>query len=140
MGTHFNVNAYSDESATKTTLIEGSVKVFRAAATGNYKILNPGQQAVLSQSALNVKDVDTEEAIAWKEGYFIFEYDNLKTMMRKLERWYDVEVDYKGIPDNKTTITGTILRNTPLPEVLKLLEETDKFKFKTEGRRIMIMR
>lgn len=139
LGTHFNINAYSDESATKTTLIEGSVKVFRA-ATGSYKILNPGQQAVLSQSALNVNAVDTEEAIAWKEGYFIFENDNLKTLMRKLERWYDVEVDYKGIPDNKTTITGTILRNTPLPEVLKLLEETDKFKFKTEGRRIMIMR
>lgn len=140
LGTHFNVNAYSDESAIKTTLLEGSVKVFRTAEGSNYKILTPGQQSVLSSSELNVREVDTEEAVAWKEGFFIFENDNLKILMRKLERWYDVEVDYTGIADNKTKITGTLSRNTQLAEVLKLLEETDKFKFKTEGRRITIMR
>ncbi|SMC85634.1 FecR family protein [Pedobacter africanus] len=140
LGTHFNVNAYSDESAIKTTLLEGSVKVFRTAEGSSYKILAPGQQSVLSPSALNVKEVDTEEAVAWKEGYFIFDNDNLKALMRKLERWYDVEVDYQGIADDKTKITGTLTRNTQLAEVLKLLEETDKFKFKTEGRRITIMR
>lgn len=140
LGTHFNVNAYSDESAIKTTLLEGSVKVFRTAEGSNYKILAPGQQSVLSLSALNVKEVDTEEAVAWKEGFFIFENDNLKTLMRKLERWYDVEVDYKGIADNKIKITIMLSRNTPLEDVLKLLEGTDEFKFKTEGRRITIMR
>ena len=139
LGTHFNVNAYRDEEAIKTTLLEGSVKVFRTSAIGDYKVLNPGQQSVLTPGVFSVKEVDTEEAVAWKEGFFIFDNDNLKMIMRKLERWYDVDVNCKGIADNKTKITGMISRNTELAEVLRLLEETEKFKFKTEGRRITIM-
>jgi transmembrane sensor len=139
LGTHFNVNAYSDEAAIRTTLLEGSVKVFRKSTAEDYKILNPGQQSVLMPDAFSVKKVDTEEAIAWKEGFFVFDNDNLKMIMRKLERWYDVDVNCNDIADNKIKITGMISRNTELAEVLRLLEETDKFKFKTEGRRVTIM-
>ncbi|TCC98147.1 FecR family protein [Pedobacter psychroterrae] len=145
LGTHFNVNAYSDESDTKTTLIEGSVKVsslsYPSSRTADIDdvILKPGQQSVLHKGAFNVKNADTEEAIAWKNGYFIFENDNMDMIMRKLERWYDVEVAYIGAEGNRTKVMGTIDKNTDLAEVLKLLEATGKFKFKTEGRRITIM-
>lgn len=145
LGTHFNVNAYSDESDTKTTLIEGSVKVssltspLSPTAGSDNLILKPGQQSVLHHGAFNIKNVDTEEAIAWKNGYFVFENDNMDMIMRKLERWYDVEVAYTGAEGNRTKVMGTIDKNTDLAEVLKLLEATGKFKFKTEGRRITIM-
>ncbi|RZM28825.1 MAG: FecR family protein [Pedobacter sp.] len=153
LGTHFNVNAYSDESDTKTTLVEGSVKVLSLssppsqaagrddgrAETRAEVILKPGEQSVVHHGAIKVKDADMEEALAWKNGYFIFENDDMDMIMRKLERWYDVEVVYKGAEGNRTKVMGTIEKNTDLPEVLKLLEATGKFKFKTEGRRITIM-
>lgn len=143
LGTHFNVNAYPDESNIKTTLIEGSVKVstLKSSRTaGNDDvILKPGQQSIWQQGAIKIKNADIEETLAWKNGYFIFENDNLNTIMRKLERWYDVTVVYKGAEGNRTKVMGTIDKNTDLPEVLNMLEATGKFKFKTEGRRITIM-
>lgn len=137
LGTHFNVAAYVDESNTKTTLIEGSVSVSRGGEKG--KILSPGQQSVLQNGTFLIQTVDTEEAIAWKNGYFIFENDNTEAIMRKLERWYDVDIIYQGMGDPRTKVMGAISRNTQLNEILDLLEATGKFKFKTEGRRIIIM-
>lgn len=141
LGTHFNINTYEDEASIKTTLVEGSVKVFRKTnnISGEFRILKAGQQSVLKAETFHVKEVDTEEVIAWKNGYFTFENDNLEMIMRKLERWYDVEVDYKGRTSDKVKVMGSISRNTELPELLKMLESTDKFKFKTEGRRITVM-
>jgi transmembrane sensor len=141
LGTHFNINAYEDEASTKTTLVEGSVKVFRKREDKDeeFRMLKAGQQSVLKEETFDVKEVDTEEAIAWKSGYFTFENDNLEMIMRKLERWYNVEVSYTGKISNKVKVMGSISRNTELPELLKMLESTDKFKFKTEGRRITVM-
>jgi transmembrane sensor len=141
LGTHFNINAYEDEASVKTTLVEGSVKVSRKTNGKNkeFRMLKAGQQSVLKGEAFHVKEVDTEEAVAWKNGYFTFENDNLDMIMRKLERWYDVEVNYTGNISNKVKIMGSVSRNTELAELLKMLESTDKFKFKTEGRRITVM-
>lgn len=141
LGTHFNINAYDDEASIKTTLVEGRVKVFRKTNGMNwdFRMLNAGQQSVLKEKTFQVTEVDTEEAIAWKNGYFTFENDNLEMIMRKLERWYDVDVSYTGRISNKVKVMGSISRTTELPEMLKMLESTDKFKFKTEGRRITVM-
>jgi ferric-dicitrate binding protein FerR (iron transport regulator) len=141
LGTHFNINAYDDEASIKTTLVEGRVKVFRKTngMNGDFRMLTAGQQSVLKEETFQVTEVDTEEAIAWKNGYFTFENDNLEMIMRKLERWYDVEVSYTGRIRNKVKVMGSISRTTELPEMLKMLESTDKFKFKTEGRRITVM-
>lgn len=167
LGTQFNLSAYSDESSIKTTLVEGSVKVTalsssrQRAATRDLSsgekdlsyrrddgrnevragvILKPGQQSILNAGSFKVNEVDTEEALAWKNGYFIFENDDTKAIMRKLERWYDVEVFYSGTADSRTKVMGTIDKKTDLKEVLYLLEATGKFRFKTEGRRVTIMR
>ncbi|HWW43421.1 FecR family protein [Pedobacter sp.] len=132
LGTHFNVNAYADEASTKTTLLEGLVRVNSGTE------LRPGEQAVLNQGHVRVVQVDTEEAVAWKNGYFIFTNEDIYSIMRKISRWYDVEVVYEGkITDN--TFNGPVSRSSKVSEVLDILELTKTVHFKIEGRRITVM-
>jgi hypothetical protein len=136
LGTHFNVNAYNDENAIKTTLLEGSVKL----KTGNQQAyLKPGQQATLGQQQMfNIRPVNTEDAVAWKNGYFVFNNENIQSIMKKISRWYDVEVVYEGKVDERD-FGGTASRFGSVTEVLKLLELTGTVHFKMEGRRITVM-
>ncbi|WP_159470542.1 FecR family protein [Dyadobacter sp. 3J3] len=133
LGTHFNIMAYDNESVSKTTLLEGSVKVGNGETK---KILNPGQQALIG-SQIRVRTADLDEAIAWKEGYFQFDNEDLTTIMRQLQRWYDVEVvNEKQIPDKH--FTAMISRNNTLSKVLKMLEMSGELKFEIEDKRITI--
>lgn len=135
LGTHFNIMAYNDEGIVKTTLLEGSVKI-----NHNNKIakLKPGQQAKLqNQSMKVVDDVDTDEAVAWKNGYFQFTSANLQQVMRQIARWYDVDISYEGqIPERK--FGGKISRDNNASEVLKVLE-LSKVKFRIENRKIIVL-
>jgi transmembrane sensor len=136
LGTHFNVEAYKDEELIKTTLLEGSVKLL----TGNREAyLKPGQQGALNhQQTFNIRSVNTEEAIAWKNGYFIFNNENIQSIMKKIARWYDVEVIYNGKVDERD-FGGTVSRFDSVTDVLKSLELTGTVHFKMEGRRIIVM-
>jgi transmembrane sensor len=138
LGTHFNVSAYSDDAEIKTTLVEGGVAVknFSPLATG---LLKPGQQAVFHHSGFEVSNVDVEEYIAWKNGFFMFNNEGIKEAMQKLARWYDVDIEYVGDFDG-IYFGGSFSKNNSLQETLKILESTDKFKFKIEGRRIKILK
>lgn len=137
LGTHFNVNAYSDQPAILTTLLEGSVKV-AIRNTNLTQLLKPGQQSALEGKYFQVKEVDLDETIAWKRGFFVFDNDDVTTVLHKLERWYDVEITSEGELDH-IKIGGTISRDKNLSEVLRVLQLTRKIKFKTEGRRIIAM-
>lgn len=136
LGTHFNVNAYSDESSVNTTLLEGSVILSKG---GFNSKLRPGQQA---QSAGNadfklINDVDVDEVVAWKNGYFSFNRADLHTVMRQIARWYDVTISYEGqIPHRE--FAGKIKRNNNASEVLKILQES-KVHFRIEGKKIIVM-
>ena len=135
LGTHFNINAYDDEPAIKTTLLEGKVKV--TAANNEVRFLQPGQQSALSTGAFTVSAVETDEAVAWKNGQFMFENDNIQYIMRTLSRWYDVDVEYSGaIPDD--TFGGGTSRFKNVSEVLNVLQLTGKVHFKIEGRKIIV--
>jgi len=137
LGTHFNVNAYPDEDQTKTTLLEGSVKL-KLENSSVTAVLKPGQQAVFESNQLDLADIDVAEATAWKDGYFLFQDEEIRSIMRKIARWYDVDVVYlPKVSDKK--IGGHISRNKSLQEILKMLSNTDKFNFKVEGRRITVM-
>lgn len=140
LGTHFNINAYDDEAETKTTLLEGSVKV-TAMEKDNKKsdiILIPGQQSILSKRSFRTLDVDTEEAVAWKNGNFVFANEDIESIMRKIARWYNVEISYQGkITDN--TFVGRVPRFANISEALTILELTNTVHFKIEGRRITVM-
>lgn len=140
LGTHFNINAYDDEPETKTTLLEGSIRVgLRQNINKKYDvILAPGQQAILSNNNLKTLTVDTEEAIAWKNGNFVFANEGIESIMRKIARWYNVEVVYQGkITDND--FVGTVPRFKNISEALTILELTNTVHFKVEGRRITVM-
>src|SRR5690606_30565822 len=107
--------AYPDESAITTTLVAGSVKV---SATGNRQaagrsvVLKPGQQAVVTpgRDEIQLNDVDILEVIAWKDGLFVFNDEPIRQMMKRLSRWYDVEVAYKGNVDD-VRFLGNYSRN-----------------------------
>lgn len=136
LGTQFNINSYSDEGPIKTTLIEGSVKII-------YKdkvvLLSPGQQFQPKELVSAVVEADTEEVVAWKDGYFVFKNEDIKSIMRKLSRWYNVEVSYSGnIPE--VGFGGNISRSKDISEVLDVLQLTNAIHFKVEGRRITVMR
>jgi transmembrane sensor len=135
MGTEFNVNGYEDEPSIKTTLLEGKVRVQLGE---NSLQLKPGEQAMGKDGALQrVTEVDTEEAVAWKNGRFHFEHADIKTVMRQVERWYNVDVDYpQGVPGGH--YRGKISRNVTAPQVLKILEESG-VRFRIEGRKITVL-
>jgi ferric-dicitrate binding protein FerR (iron transport regulator) len=137
IGTRFNVNAYAEEPTVRTTLIEGAVSVSAGQASA---VLKPGQQARVqgNQTLAVINNIDTEEIIAWKNGYFQFTDADMPAVMRQIEKWYDVKVTYEGaIP--KRSFGGGIQRSLPLSQVLGILEAND-VKFKIEGKNITVLK
>ncbi|MDR2272970.1 MAG: DUF4974 domain-containing protein [Sphingobacterium sp.] len=136
LGTHFNINAYGDGPAIATTLLEGSVKV--STDTHISKIIKPGEQALNTKHAINIATVDVERITAWKDGGFALSGENLRTAMKEIARWYDVEVLYDSSVPNELETGGWISRNNKLSEVLKLIESSGQVRFKIEGRKVYV--
>lgn len=140
LGTHFNLSSYNDESVSRTTLIEGKVSLSPNASeeTKQARILKPGEQGVIQFGSMEVKDVNTEEVLAWKNGEFMFNNEDIKSVMNKISRWYDVEVIYQS-PKKNVLIWGSISRFKSISDVLKLIELTGDVHFKVQGRRVIVM-
>lgn len=135
LGTHFNVMAYQDERETKTTLLEGKVKVKNG---GNINYLNPGQQA-LSDASGNTRirtDVDVDDEVAWKDGIFQFNDAGIQDIMRQAARWYDVTVTFKGQVPVKH-FTGRLSRNVKASELLNMLAYIG-VKYSIDGQNVVI--
>lgn len=140
LGTHFNVNDYSDESFAQTTLIEGSVSVrplHLAHTKEAKKILKPGQKSLIAEQEITVGSANINEVIAWKDGDFRFEDQSVPAIMKQIARWYDVDVVYK---DNVSDVrlNASISRGRNVSQVLKMMEKTGEVKFKIEGREIIV--
>lgn len=139
LGTHFNMMTYENEALTHTTLLEGSVKVTLNIKGEPVLTLAPGQQALLKKNAeaYSVLNTDTDAVTAWKNGKFRFNGDDIQTIMRQIERWYDIDVSYRGkIPDGH--YSGTIGRDNNLLKVLKIFEAGD-LHFKIEGKKLIVL-
>ncbi|TCC96548.1 FecR family protein [Pedobacter hiemivivus] len=134
LGTHFNINAYPNEANIKTTLLEGSVRISRK---DKQQMLEPGQQAIASENGIAIRAVDTDEVIAWKDGYFEFVKSDIQTVMRQISRWYSVDVQYEG-PISKETFTGRISRTKNISQILKMVESSNAVQVSIKGRRIMV--
>ncbi|WP_146186642.1 FecR family protein [Pedobacter sp. HMWF019] len=138
LGTHFNMNTYEDEQSMKTTLLEGSIQI---AYQQMKSLLRPGDQAkITAGQAVPLKisrGVDTDEAVAWKEGYFQFNHANIQEVMRQLSRWYDIEVKYEGKQPSKE-FGGAIQKDLPLSKVLNILEKSN-VHFKVSGKEVVVM-
>jgi len=135
LGTHFNINAYADENAVKTTLLQGSVKVSSA---GSSSIIKPGEQAQFNNGKINVvRGIDLDAAVAWKNGLFYFEDSNIQEVMRQFARWYDVDVKYEGeLPLRH--FSGEISRNINATQMLDILS-FKKIHYKLQGKTIIVM-
>ncbi|SDC19257.1 FecR family protein [Pedobacter soli] len=135
LGTHFNIDSYDNSMGTKTTLLEGSVKIKGA---GGEKVIAPGEQSVLYGNTIKVNAVDPAFAIDWKNGEFRFKNESLPSIMQKLSRWYGVrfvmDVRYELMP----SFSGSVSRFDNISEVLKMLEETGNIKFYINGKVVTV--
>ena len=135
LGTHFNINAYSDEPAITTTLIEGAVRVIEL-NTKKSQILKPGEQSKVDRD-IRIQRKDTQAEVAWKDGYFYFENARIETVMRKLGRWYGITARYEGeLPEHH--FEGAIATNLTLLEVLEILQKSN-IHFRLEGKEVVVM-
>ena len=137
LGTHFNINAYPDETTTKTTLLEGSVRVSRTGAQQTVNLV-PNQQALLSASTLRVAPVDVQDAVAWKNGFFMFNNETLELAMQPISRWYNVNVVFEDEASKGGVYFGKISRYDNISKVLNMLTKTDLVTFRIEGKTIYV--
>lgn len=134
LGTHFNVKSYADEAVTRTTLLEGSVRVYGPKAD---LILKPGQQSQVSARDQKLSSADVSESVAWKNGDFIFNDEEFSSVLKQVSRWYNVEIiDEAGHAGLR--ISGTVSRSKNLSVVLKGLEKAGQLKFKIIGRQVVV--
>ncbi|TCC87956.1 FecR family protein [Pedobacter frigiditerrae] len=136
LGTHFNISAFPEDSNIMTTLLEGSVNV----NTSSSKVLiKPGEMVVNNlKNKLAVVPADIEEVMAWKNDMFIFNNENITSIMKKISRWYDVEIDYQGNMKG-INFDGNYSRVKGLKSLLKNIELTDKVNFVIAERRITVI-
>ena len=135
LGTHFNINAYFEESYQKTTLVEGSI---RYSIDKDQVTILPGEQVQLSQDG-NIsirKNLNMEKEIAWVNSLFIFDHNDIQSIMCQISNWYDVDVDFQGQVSPKT-FSGVVSRKCNVSEVLKIME-TAGIKFEIEGKKITV--
>jgi ferric-dicitrate binding protein FerR (iron transport regulator) len=138
LGTSFDVMAYPDEPAMTTSLVNGSVKVIRGTSS---VLLKPGEQASIKtgdpEAIHVVTDADMTGALAWKNGLFRFNGNDIQSVMRQISRWYDVDVRYEG--DVSAHFLGTISRKADVTEVFRILKLTEAVDFKIEGKTIIVI-
>lgn len=135
LGTHFNINSYGDEPAVVTTLTEGAIEI--NSATGS-SLMRPGEQAVNQNGNVKISAASMPDALAWKDGYFDFNEEDIQSIMKQLTRWYNLEVSYQGKPAAQG-YTGKLSRSNNISQVLKALESTNTVQFKIEERRVTVI-
>lgn len=138
LGTHFNINSYADESEVKTTLLEGSVKVVPYLAGEQANVLKPGEQSILNAKGINIKEVDADEAIDWKNGYFMFNNERQESIMRKIARWYNVQIEYADASAKDVMYYGSISRFENVSKLLRKFEQTGEVRFEINKNKITV--
>ncbi|APU96001.1 FecR family protein [Sphingobacterium siyangense] len=134
LGTKFNINAYDDESSTQTSLAEGSVRV---SCKNNTTLLKPGQQSTLTDQNIAVRSINLDQVLDWKNGDFNFSNNNLKEIMRKISRWYNIEVIFEG-PISQETYVAQISRKKRLNDVLRALQLSGSIKYSIRNNKLYI--
>ncbi|WP_410219948.1 FecR family protein [Pedobacter sp.] len=136
LGTRFNINAYGDENSISTSLLQGSIKIWAQDIPA--KVLSPGEKAILADNTLNIQRSNVEDEIDWVNNDFIFNNSDLCSILRKISRWYDVEINCPAELSNMK-FSGKISRSKNIQQVLNIMELTGSVNFKIEERRITVM-
>ncbi|GAA4131949.1 DUF4974 domain-containing protein [Sphingobacterium kyonggiense] len=135
LGTVFNVNAYADEAHQLTTLVEGSVRL-KSEIDNSYTVLKPGERAAVGTSVM-VSPANIKQELAWVNGNFVFQREALGSILRKISRWYDLEVACPPELAN-ITFTGKVSRSQPLSAVVAMIAATGKINVQLKERRIIV--
>ncbi len=135
-GTQFNVSAYHSDGKVTTTLLEGGVDVQRG---NDHVSLTPGYQAVVpDHSTIEKRESNVEQAMAWKNGYFVFDDMDIVSVLRSVARWYGIRLEVTGnIP--KKRFGGSFPIGLELDELLADLETVGKMKFERKDKEVRIM-
>lgn len=139
LGTAFNVMTYSNEPNQKITLLEGSVKLTSLSLKKSDELtLKPGQQAIVDNGGIKIiNDAAIDHEIAWKNGLFDFQNDDLPAIMRQISRWYNVEIVYNA-PNHNSHYIGSIRKSSGINEVLKMLKVAGDVNFSIVGKKIIV--
>ena len=140
-GTKFNIMAYENEDVTQTTLVEGSVGVrVKEKKNADFRKIKPGEQFRLNKESaeIDVVKVNVFPYVAWKDGLFVSQNDNLEVIMRKLERWFDVEVFYQNPGLKKKRFFGIMERQSNLQAILEIISEAGDVRFEMKGRTLVV--
>lgn len=139
LGTRFNIMAYEDENAEKTTLVEGLVKI--VTKQNNSVIITPGQQAIVAGNAGDpaVQPADLEEVLAWTHGKFYFKESGIQAIMRQVSHWYDADVQFAGDDFSTIKFSGVISRKASVEELLEIIRSDGRLQFEVEGNRIKVL-
>lgn len=137
LGTVFNVSNYSNEKSISTTLKSGSVQI-------NYKgdsffktnetiKITPGTRALYNKDMHKVssRKVDVDNYFSWRDGVFIFKNDNLGYIMKKLSRYYNVNIVIKNKDLTIQTFSGYLDLKENVENVINTIKETTDFEYST---------
>ncbi len=129
-GTSFNVEAYPASNQVNTTLIDGSLG-FIDRDEGEIGKLVPGENLLYSGSdkQFSIKQVDLDLYTSWKDGTITFSNEKLKDVAVKLERWYNVEIVFNNPELAEEVYFGTVMKNKPIDQILKVLSITSSLKY-----------
>lgn len=139
-GTEFNVKAYRDEMNVQTTLLRGAVSVFTGYGKSEEAMIKPNQQAWWNRekATLEVREVDPDLFVAWRNGRFLFRQDRLEDIMRTLARWYDVEVVFLDESIKDMVFAGKLDRSEDIMPIVNVLRATDKLTVEVNGKQIVL--
>lgn len=140
LGTSFNIKSYQKDSKVLTTLVSGKAKVVSTTDASQSAMLSPGYQSAyyVSSGQIDVKAVEINPVIAWKEGKFVFEHQRLEDIMNDISRWYGLEIDFANEGLKKLEFNGTISKSEPYDRIIQVLENTGKVKFRISQNKINV--
>lgn len=138
LGTSFNISAYPEDQHIKTTLVEGSVKVFEPGKRESAQYLKPSFQSCYNRNTKEskIKEVDVNLYTAWKDGYFVFKDKELAHIMQQLERWYNIDVFYHNASVKSKKFGCKLNKYETIEPILEAFEETEKLRYELKGSSI----
>ena len=139
-GTEFNINGYAEDTAIRTTLVEGSISLRPIGGNGSELMLTPGSQAVFDkhESRARVQQVDTEVVTSWRSGTFVFEDQTMEQIMQTLSRWYDFLYEFSDPQLASTVFMGSIPRYGSFAEVAQIFEKMGGIRLRQKADKVII--
>ena len=137
LGTAFGISAYASEPESYTTLVRGKVSVEREG--GKPVVILPGEQVVTSKDGKMMKQkVDVEEFVGWKDGIYVFKEKSLGEIMKTLERWYNISVDFQDKSLVDLPFTGNLKRYDDINVFFDALTRTGDMKYRVKGNQVIL--